>query len=296
MSVEELESLRKKVIKKSIIASSICITILVLSAILYLITKVILILTIGSMIGLIIAIRIISKVTKQFKVAFKNTFILKTLNSVFSDLVYIPEKGIEKSVIENTNMMYMGNQYSSNDYISGKYKTVKVETADVDIVEVTKSSDRSYSRTVFRGRWMIFDFNKSFQANIQVCQKGFKNAKLSNFFKKTKYKKILLEDQKFNNNFDIYAQDEHDAFYILTPSLMEKIKYLVNNTDGRILLCFIDNKLHVGIANGKDSFEYNIFKKIDEAKIIDLVGKEIMVITDFVDKLNLDNNLFRKED
>ncbi|MEG2011400.1 MAG: DUF3137 domain-containing protein [Bacilli bacterium] len=298
MSVEELESLRIKGKNKIIIGIIISIA---LSVTLFLITKLIPALLIGFTIGIIITFIISHKTTEQFKLAFKKTFVLKTLKDVFSDLVYVPEKGIDESVIANTHMMDMGDRYSSNDYISGKYKTVKVETADVHIEEeeMDVDEDGNTSRTwitIFMGSWMIFDFNKTFQANVQVRQKGFSNARLSNFFEKTKYKKILLEDQEFNNKFYIYAQDEHDAFYILTPSLMEKLKYLVNNIKGRILLCFIDDKLHVGIESGKDSFEHSIFKKIDEAKIIESIGKEIMVITDFVDKLNLDNNLFRKED
>ncbi|MEG0794684.1 MAG: DUF3137 domain-containing protein [Bacilli bacterium] len=298
MSVEELESLRIKGKNKIIIGIIISIA---LSVTLVLITKLIPALLIGFTIGIIITFIISHKTTEQFKLAFKKTFVLKTLKDVFSDLVYVPEKGIDESVIANTHMMDMGDRYSSNDYISGKYKTVKVETADVHIEEeeMDVDEDGNTSRTwitIFMGSWMIFDFNKSFQANVQVCQKGFSNARLSNFFEKTKYKKILLEDQEFNNKFYIYAQDEHDAFYILTPSLMEKLKYLVNNIKGRILLCFVDDKLHVGIESGKDSFEHSIFKKIDEVKIIESIGKEIMVITDFVDKLNLDNNLFRKED
>ena len=109
------------------------------------------------------------------------------------------------------------------------------------------------------------------------------------------YIKVSMEDQIFNKNFRIYAQDEHDAFYILTPSLMEKIKNLESSISGKLLFCFIDNKLHVGIQNNKDSFEHSIFTKIDEEKVKNEISKDIKMITAFVDELNLDNNLFRRE-
>lgn len=142
---------------------------------------------------------------------------------------------------------------------------------------------------------MIFDFNKNFKANIQLCQKGFGNAIVSNSGNKLKFKKVMMEDQIFNKQFSIYAQDEHEAFYILTPSLMEKIKNLANSIKGKILFCFIDNKLHIGLDNGKDSFEHSIFTKINENKILEEIAKDIKLITDFVDELDLDNDLFRKE-
>ena len=104
-----------------------------------------------------------------------------------------------------------------------------------------------------------------------------------------------MEDEDFNNRFRIYAQNEHDVFYILTPALMEKIKKVTDSVTGQILFCFVDNKLHIGIANNKDSFEHSIFVKIDKKQIIEEISKDIKLITDFIDELNLDNNLFRKE-
>ena len=145
------------------------------------------------------------------------------------------------------------------------------------------------------GRWMVFDFNKSFKANIQVCQKGFWNSKLGNWNSRNTYKKVMLEDQEFNNNFRVYAQDEHEAFYVLTPTIISKIKDLSNNISGKLLFCFVDNKLHVGIANDSDSFEHGIFTKIDEEDIMNNISKDIKLITNFVDELNFDNDLFKRE-
>lgn len=45
---------------------------------------------------------------------------------------------------------------------------------------------------------------------------------------------------------------------------MEKITKTVNNINGKLLFCFIDNKLHIGLQNGKDSFEHSVFKKIND--------------------------------
>lgn len=296
MSVEELEILRKKARNCNIIGIILS---FLFAGVLFLITKLYPLIMFGFVFGIIITTIIGNKPTRVFNLAFKKTFVLKALNNVFSDLTYDPEKGIDKSIIGNTQMMNMGDRYSSNDYVSGKYKNINVEQADVHIEEKHESRDsdghtRTTWVTIFRGRWMIFDFNKTFKANIQVCQKGFGNSRINNFLSKVKYKKVLMEDQEFNNKFKVYAQDEHDAFYILTPSLMEKIKRLTCNINGRLLFCFIDNKLHVGDQNGRDSFEHSIYKKINEGKIVNQISKDIELITNFVDELDLDNDLFRK--
>lgn len=297
MSVDELEILRKKA--RNLFISSIIIG-LIIGALVSFITRRYIFGFFAIIISIIVATIISAKPTKKFILAFKDLFVLRSLKLVFNDLVYRPENGLDESVIRNTQMMNMGDRYNSNDYISGKYKNINVVQADVHIEEERQTTDSDGHTTttwvtIFRGRWMIFDFNKTFKSNIQVCQKGFGNSRISNWSSKLKYKKVMMEDEEFNKKFRVYAQDEHDAFYILTPSLMEKIKNLANSIRGRLLFCFIDNKLHIGLQNNKDSFEHSIFTKINEEKVINEISMDIKLITDFIDKLNLDNDLFRRE-
>lgn len=297
MTIEEVEALRKKA--KDCIKNGLLISGgigLVLSIIMKSPAIIFHALVIG---GIVCAIKV-KKPKQEFIKAFKDTFVLKALQSVFTDLVYEPEKGLDKSVISSTQMMNMGDRYSSNDFISAKYKNINVVQADVHIEEEHESTDSNGHTTrtwvtIFRGKWMIFDFNKTFKANIQVSQKNFGNSRIKNWGQKVKYKKVMMEDQAFNNDFKTFAQDEHDAFYILTPSLMEKIKKLSSSIKGKLLFCFIDNKLHIGLQNGKDSFEHSIFSEINEEKVTNEIAQDIKIITNFVDELSLDNNLFRRE-
>ncbi len=295
MTLEELEKIRKKA-KNSYIIGLLLSS--VLGILIALLTNGFFMAFFIFIIGSIITAVIAGKPTKTFTKEYKNMFVLKSLQATFNELIYEPDKGLNKEIISNTGMMYMGDRYTSNDFVSGKYKDINVVQADVHIEEEHETTDSNghtttYWVTIFKGRWMIFDFNKYFKANIQVSQKGFGNSKISNWGKTLKYKKVMMEDQEFNNAFRTYAQDEHDAFYILTPSLMEKIKKVTNNISGKLLFCFIDNKLHIGLQNGKDSFEHSIFRKINEQQSIEEISKDIKIITNFIDELNLDNNLFK---
>ncbi len=297
MNAEELEILRKKVND------------IWLKGILGTVAGVILILISGlnaSLLIFVILIGVFGTMTvaigpaKEFRLAFKNTFVLKSLQSVFTDLVYRPDEGLDSSIIRDTGMMYMGDRYSSNDYVAGKYKNVGVVQADVHIEEKCERKDEDgkteiYWETMFSGRWLIFDFNKRFRSSIQVRQKGFGNARLKKSDAGIEYKKVMFEDQAFNDSFSTYAYEELDAFYVLTPPLMEKIKKLANNMNGSLLFCFIDDKLHIGVQNSRDAFEHGTSTKVDEEKIMRTISQDIKLITDFIDGLNLDNDLFKKE-
>lgn len=297
MNSQELEILRKHIVKKQLTIISIA---LLIDIALLFVIKYYQLFFFVIVFEIIITILLTNKEKNEFIKKYKDTFVLESLKNTFTNLTYEPEKGLDPQIIHDTKMMNMGDRYNSNDYIKGKYKGINVELADVHIEEEHQTTDSNGHTTttyitIFQGKWMIFDFNKQFKANVQVSQKGFMNDRRGRKIGEDKYKKIELEDPIFNKKFKTYAQNEHDAFYIITPSLMEKIKSLTEELKGKILLCFINNELHIGFYNNKDSFEPNLYKKIDETKILEEVSSDIKIITNFIDKLNLDNDLFRKE-
>ena len=243
---------------------------------------------------------IVSGPKKKYVDNFKNYFVKRTLEKIFTDLQYNPDRGIPESVILGTGMMYTGDRYTTNDLISGKYKNINFMQSDVHIEEEHESTDSDgnttrYYVTIFQGRWMIFDFNKTFKANVEVCEKGFSGNQANTLFGKSKYQKVKMESEEFNKKFRVYAQDPHDAFYIITPSLMEKIKRLEAANKGKLFLGFCNNQLHVGIHDGSDSFEPgSCFSKINEEEVMNRMSTDVSKITMFVDELELDNDLFRK--
>ncbi len=298
MNALELEKIRKKAKNRVLLGMFITIILVICSLMMFGFSSFSFVFSM--VIGITISVLISVGPSKKFSYLYKKTYVRKSLESVFTDLVYDPDSGINYSTIADTGMMCMGDRYIANDYVSGKYKNINVIQSDIHIEkrEVYEDSDGKTKEnwvTIFRGKWMIFDFNKEFKANIQIKEKGFTNSRLGNWFDNSKYKKVILEDQNFNDKFVVYAQDEHEAFYILTPIIMDKIKSLSNDIKGCLLFCFVNNKFHVGIQNNSDSFEHSIFTKIDEEKIISSISKEIKDITDFIDELNLDNDLFKKE-
>lgn len=310
MNIEELKTLQLKIIKKNklcnLIATIFILIILSVSTIIFLYNNIELqFIIMGILFELVISIIIIfaiksivnGKDIKLFNKNFKNIFVLKSLENNFDNIVYNPNDGFDEHFVDEVGMLNTGDRYHSNDFISGVYKGIKFEQADVHIEEKYEEKDkdgktRTVWETLFKGRIMVFDFNKSFKANIQVSSRNFDAESLPWGKKITKVK---TEDMEFNKSFCIYAQSEHEAFYILTPHFMEKLKEATNKLNCGVMFCFVDNRLHIAIDNNEDSFEYNVFKVINEQKIEADIIKDIKVITDFVNELSLDNNLFRKE-
>ncbi len=234
------------------------------------------------------------KYANEYKKIYKNYFVCNALKEVFTNLEYEPEMGISREILENTKMINTSDRYYANDYIKGKYKDVSFISSDVHIEEEHETEDMdgnksTYYVTLFMGRWFIFDFNKTFKSNLCVTQ----IESVIKFYD-LNYEKINLEDEQFNKKFSVYAQSKHEAFYILSPSFMEKVKDLSLKINGKLILCFNNNKLYLGLNNYLDSFEPSIHKKVNENFIKNTIKKDIDVIINFIEELDLDNDLFKE--
>lgn len=235
-------------------------------------------------------------IKKEYVTVYKNLLVRTALESVFDDFKFYPSLGISENEIRFTNMMQLGNRYQSEDYIKGIYKGVPFEQSDVLIQNVTSTGKTTTTITYFEGRWMIFEFNKDFRCDLQVREKGFSySKKKSGLFtaSQEKRQKIEFEDINFNNSFNVYGQDNQEAFYLLTPQIMEAMCDLSHRTNGKIMFCFVHNKLHVAVNTGKDSFEPPIFRNIDIQAECTKISDEINLITQFIELLNLDKTIYK---
>ena len=240
--------------------------------------------------GAIVMIKYSEKEDKYIK-QYKSYFVKNILDSIFDNVVYIPDKGIPEEVIENARIIEMGS-YRSNDYIEADYNGVHFIQSDVYTYYDYDNGRVNY----FLGRWIIFNFNKAFKNNIQIIPKSYKHSKkFKNFRSKDlEYKKVETEDVEFNNQFKVLAQNTHDVFYVLTPQMMERIKTLSNSIYGDVILYFNNNQLHIGINNDTNAFEVGIDNEIDIELEKHRILHDINLITTFIKDLQLDVTIFKQ--
>ncbi len=299
-----IEKMRKKVMLLSICMWAIPLGIVILSAIM----------TIGSIdsdlgpfglfYGIFVAILfdiifyalIYRKKLNEYRNYYKTHYVYDMVRQVIPDAVYQPEYGFPRQQIAQTGLMMMGNIFRSEDYIRGTYNNVAFERSDVLIQDESTDSDGHSSTTTYlRGRWMIFESNKNFEADLQIIQQGFTFAKKRTgiFTKKTERRHAFkTEDEQFNKMFKCLCQNEVEAFYLLTPGLMQGLMRLASQSDGKVMIGFVDNQLHVAINSHKDYLEPPIYHSSDNDDIM-RVKNEINAVTSFVEGLNLDRKIFK---
>lgn len=306
MTFEEVESARKayhEKIKKEwlcfgIILGIITIALLIIGGV-HSLLMLFGLLIMFSMIYLVVSLLLNREVATKYRESYKSYFVARNLQSVFTNLTYSHNLGLSKDVLKSTGMINTGDVYASNDFASGKYKDVAFSQADVHIQEEHSDSDGDTTYvTIFKGRFMLFEFPKKFSFKLELIGNKFYAYRVPSKNPTTgrKMEKLSTESSEFNKSFKIYAEDGFEAFYLLDPAIIVKIQNLSNLHKGRIILGFINNTLMIGINDGKDSFEPpKVSKPIDEAKENEKVSADIKIITDFVDQLSLDRKLFTSD-
>ncbi len=238
-----------------------------------------------------------NRMIEEFKDKFKTIFVEEPFKAAFTKVSYEKDQGISQDIIDATDMMTLGNRYYTNDYVMGYYKNVKFERADIKIQQHTRSGKSSHTTTYFNGRWLIFDFNKKFHFDLQIISNRFYySQKNKTFFtsKEERRHKLELEDENFNERFTVYAQDDHEAYYILTPTFMEVLKNMYHSMGSPFMLGFANNQLHVAFNTERDSMEPSIFSSIEEQKqkVKQDVQSEIDAIIKIIDGLDLDRDIY----
>ncbi len=236
-----------------------------------------------------------SRFHKRYTARYKELAVKAALENEYDELVYKPEKGFDEEYIRSLNCIELGSEYHSEDWFSGKHDGVPFESADLYIADTTTDSDGNSNTTVyFHGSWTVFDFNKRFKYNLLVRQKGFSYAKTGGgwFSHDVPMKKIRMESAAFNYAFAIYGVDEHEAFYILTPSVMDAMLKLKERAKGKLMFFFVENKLHVALCDNNNDFEPPVFRRLTKEYILSDVVSEARDAASFAEMLRLEKKIW----
>lgn len=215
---------------------------------------------------------------------FKKKYVTGELLKVFPNSTYNYADGFSEEEVIESRLLLDRDRYHSEDMIKGVFEGVKFRSSDVEQKEVRSSGKSTTLVTVFHGRFYEFDFPKNFKHDLLLLQ--------ANQYKPfSGLKRVKTESIDFNSELNIYAQNEHEAFYILTPDFMEKLMYFDRKYLDKISFSFKDNKLFIAIDSRKDSFDIKAFKHLDESIFLEY-EEELKDIKDLIQSLNLNQTIF----
>lgn len=242
---------------------------------------------IGCIVGMIILTQQIKRETNEFKRIYKETFVVDALREVFGNITYYPLQGFSEHDVAATGVIQMGNRFSSEDFIEGSYDGVHFRQSDVVVKRVTGSGKNRHTYVHFNGR--LFEFECPLDGNVSTLLFS-KNYMYPGRGLDMKYDNIKMESEAFNKRFNIKTVRDIDAFYILTPHMMECVDNILVKSKS-LGLHFANNKLYIGVNyGGKSAFDANMNRPLVYANEIAKIKMDTEVIVDIIKTLKIDEN------
>lgn len=184
--------------------------------------------------------------TDSFTFKFKRKVIRSIVESC--GLTYHPGGFVENDYLY---MIYDFDidKYSGNDLIFGQIEGMRVKFSDVEAISIKEDwRGNKTHRVLFAGLLFVADFPKRLKAVTQICSG-------TDDFKDYGGKRARMDDAEFERYFRVYATDQIEARYALTPSLMENLKLLKMRFHRPINIVLTGDKICMAIRTGRDNFE-----------------------------------------
>lgn len=228
----------------------------------------------------------LGKLKADFITEYKQILLKSELESFFDNVQFSSSEGFSEEEIENWGLLNTSDRFYSDDMIEADYRGCHFKRSDIKIQDVRRTGKTTTVVTIFEGPYMIFEFPKKFSKYTVVKEREFlDNGKPGNWlFGGMDVERVEMESKQFNDTFVVYTNDGQEAFYLLTPPLMEKMLEINELQEGRFFFGFIDNALHVAVNNGENAFEPSLFSEIDKSELA-VLNHQIKPIQQLVDVL-----------
>lgn len=230
---------------------------------------------------------------------FKSKVLPLIVSFLGPSLRYNPESGISQSEFNSSQIFTTSpNIYFSEDEVSGNVENTNIRFSEVDAKRQTGSGKHRRTVNIFHGLFFIGDFNKTIKGRTFVTTdmaQGVFGGLVGGFLQEHNIARpplVKLEDPEFEKYFAVYGDDQIEARYVLSPSLMQRILDYKKARNSNIQLSFISNKVYVAIPYAKNLFEPPIFSTLLDFKTVKNYYNDFQMAKGIVLDLNLDSNVW----
>jgi hypothetical protein len=205
-----------------------------------------------------------------YRSGFKEKIIRPLIEAIEKELRYAPDAAIPQSLFQYSNLFEQRiDRFRGNDYVRGQIDGIALQFSDIHAEHRSRDSKgRTHWTTIFRGLYIVADFNKHFRGRTLVLPDLAENLfgsfiggmlQSRNF---TKDQLVRMDDPAFEKAFVVYGSDQIEARYILTHTMMARLLKLKKDTGSKIYVSFKGEKIMIAIDYDKDLFEPTVFHSL----------------------------------
>ncbi len=245
---------------------------------------------------------------RGYKRGFKREVIGRVVRFLDPGLSYSPAGRVPESVFRASRLFeHRIDRYRGEDSVEGRLGGTEVRFSEVHAQYKSSSSgkgSKSQWNTLFKGLFFTADFNKEFSGTTVVAPDvaervlgGWLGRLLQSMNFTRTGELVKLEDPAFERRFAVYADDQVEARYILTPSLMERLVEFRERpeTGDRVFISFAHSRVHVAVPLERDLFEPRYFGTLLDFAVVREYYLDLTLAAGIVQDLDLNTRIWTKD-
>lgn len=234
----------------------------------------------------------------RYKEQVRNKITQRLITFVAPDLKHEPmEKIPEGTFLRSELFKQKPHKYNGQNKVSGIIGKTKIVFSEIQALAKGIEDDYPF----FTGLFFVADFNKHFRTRTLVLP-DLAERTLGNIGQTLQSLNpfrpplIKLDNPEFEKEFAVYADDQIEARYILSPALIDRILTFQNKHDMWISLSFVRTRVFLAIHSlSYPLFNPNISISLFDYNQITEYCAILQMALGVVDELNLNTRIWSKE-
>lgn len=235
--------------------------------------------------------------THQYKKQVENKIVGQLIRFLMPNLRIEPHQKVPKGTyLRSALFPHKISRYRGQNFTTGRIGSTSIEFSELEVT-VPDSED---SHIEFEGLFFVADFNKHFRTRTIVLP-DLAESLLGSFGQNlqslnlSRPPLVKLENSEFEKQFVVYADDQIEARYILSPALMDRILRFQKKHNKHIYLSFVDHRIFIAISSIYPLFIPKVSVSLFDYKQIEGYCEILQMTLDVVDELNLNTRIWTKQ-
>lgn len=214
---------------------------------------------------------------------------------------YVPYGSIDRTEFD-ASRLFEGepiHRFRGEDLVRGRHGATEFRFSELRAAQVRKCGKRVEEVPVFHGLFFVADFPKHFRGTTLVLadraerRLGAFGRALQVLDGVSGLRLVQLEDPAFERVFAVYASDETEARYLLSPSLMERLRRFHENSGSQLRVSLAGGRMAIAVPLAADLFAIDATTPLDASTLRRWMG-ELLFATGIVDELDLNTRIWSK--
>jgi hypothetical protein len=227
----------------------------------------------------------------NYNAKFKQDIVAEIFKVVCPTASYSPHQGIASSVFDGCGIFSSSGKYVSDDRVRGKIGQTPFAASESKRTFETGSGDNSKTYTVFHGLFFHFDFNKKLNGVTIVQPESAQSYQIGS---RKGLNLVTFEDPDFEREFKVYASDDVEARYVLTPAMMARLMAVRAGAGKPVFLAFRERGAYLGIHYNRALFEPGIATSTSKASVLEM-AEHFALAEEIVRELDLNTRIWTKD-